>query len=387
MARELQRDPHNLVPESGVPRLDLVLGIADALEWPVEMVIEDLCSDSVPERPESDSRERAPAELLESARTLANSGSFQAAIELAGRVVNGEFADVDRAYALHVQAMAWEGLGRFSQSLAAAQRGVRHAAQYELLELFLRFSMANAHYALGNFVEAEGVATAIITELTGLERSDRRRHILANALYVRGSVLRARASTAVTKRDVLAGRAIEDLSSAIDIFEDHEAWKGTPVHEATAHICRGALLELETLLGRVAADDAVALCLAELERPTPAPPVAMRWSESIGWWCIFACNLAMRHIRDEAALERALAIFTNKADEVAAATGNWALREQVWTIEHTRRRLRESASDEPWVLDAEDIRVLTGAMGRFPIFRETGWQVLRSAREQKEHSE
>ncbi|MFO0874199.1 MAG: hypothetical protein U0575_09545 [Phycisphaerales bacterium] len=32
------------------------------------------------------------------------------------------------------------------------------------------------------------------------------------------------------------------------------------------------------------------------------------------------------------------------------------------------------------VIDVEDVRTIVGAMGRFPIFRETGWEVLRSAR-------
>ena len=31
-------------------------------------------------------------------------------------------------------------------------------------------------------------------------------------------------------------------------------------------------------------------------------------------------------------------------------------------------------------LDEDDVRDLVGAMGRFPAFRETGWQLLRTAR-------
>jgi hypothetical protein len=55
----------------------------------------------------------------------------------------------------------------------------------------------------------------------------------------------------------------------------------------------------------------------------------------------------------------------------------------VWALEHTRRRMQEnggSGRQEDWVLDKDDLRIVTGAIGRFPTFRETGWQILRSVR-------
>jgi hypothetical protein len=33
----------------------------------------------------------------------------------------------------------------------------------------------------------------------------------------------------------------------------------------------------------------------------------------------------------------------------------------------------------PCVIDNDDVRVITGAMGRFPCFRDTGWRILRTA--------
>ena len=35
--------------------------------------------------------------------------------------------------------------------------------------------------------------------------------------------------------------------------------------------------------------------------------------------------------------------------------------------------------DADWTIDSDDVRVITGTMGRFPGFRPTGWKVLRSA--------
>ena len=42
IAKALDRDPGKLLPDSGNPKLDLVVGLAEALDWPVGDVAEDL---------------------------------------------------------------------------------------------------------------------------------------------------------------------------------------------------------------------------------------------------------------------------------------------------------------------------------------------------------
>lgn len=128
--------------------------------------------------------------------------------------------------------------------------------------------------------------------------------------------------------------------------------------------------------------------MSEVDEPTDASRMSRRWAEARAWWCIFGCNIALRHVRDLGAKERALAIFTNKADELAAVTGNWVLREQIWRIEHLHRRQRDSerGSSPPWVLDQEDLGTLAGVMGRFPGFRAVGWAILDQVDAQEERS-
>ena len=103
--------------------------------------------------------------------------------------------------------------------------------------------------------------------------------------------------------------------------------------------------------------------------------------ESYGWWCIFGCNIALRHVKDERNLQQYMAILTNKADEIADRLDNWSMRERVFTMQYTRweRALHSSGFDIPCVIDTDDIRVIAGTMGRFPSFRETGWRILQSA--------
>ena len=104
--------------------------------------------------------------------------------------------------------------------------------------------------------------------------------------------------------------------------------------------------------------------------------------ESCGWWCIFACNIALRHLDDERALQRHMAVFTNKAEEIAERLNNWSMRERIFTMQFTRweRAVTATGLDIPCMVDNDDVRAIAGAMGRFPSFRETGWRILRSAR-------
>jgi len=128
--------------------------------------------------------------------------------------------------------------------------------------------------------------------------------------------------------------------------------------------------------------DAVATiteALGGVEDPQLAPPGD--WLESYGWWCIFGCNIAVRYLQDPQ-FHRAMAIFTNKAVEIADRLDNWSLRERAFSLEQARRdRLQKSTGfDAEWVLDEEEVRTITGTMGRFPSFRETGWKILTEAR-------
>ena len=78
----------------------------------------------------------------------------------------------------------------------------------------------------------------------------------------------------------------------------------------------------------------------------------------------------------------ARARVAGQALEIAEKIGNWGLRERAFTLENFRRqRIDDSAeADRDWILDEEEIRTITGTMGRFPGFRRVGWHILESAR-------
>ena len=53
LASVLGRDASNLIPDSGVPKVDLVIELANALDWPIEAVIRAMCGENRVADPES----------------------------------------------------------------------------------------------------------------------------------------------------------------------------------------------------------------------------------------------------------------------------------------------------------------------------------------------
>ena len=147
--------------------------------------------------------------------------------------------------------------------------------------------------------------------------------------------------------------------------------------------CRGGIIETEVAVGQRSPHDGLQR-LAEGLEAVVDPETCPRgdWLESFGWWCIFGCNIALRHVTDERELQHHMAIFTNKADEIADRMNNWSLRERVFTMQYAshQRFLDWTGRMVSLTLDTDDVRALVGTMGRFTTFRETGWRLLQTAR-------
>ena len=152
-------------------------------------------------------------------------------------------------------------------------------------------------------------------------------------------------------------------------------------YRGVANTCLGALHEVDAASGILDPHEAIEqieLGLDAVIDPTAVPLGDIL--ESWGWWAIFGCNISLRHLEGED-LHHHMALCTNKAIEIAERLGNWSMRERAFTLEHFRRQQAklEGIPEQGWALDEDDIRVITGTMGRFPSFREVGWQILRGA--------
>jgi tetratricopeptide (TPR) repeat protein len=384
----MERDPHNLVPSSGVPRLDLVLRLAEALEWTPQGVIDELCRElpvrrgAGPDGQSFDDLDRSAFELQQQAR-------FADLLSVAAAMRHAAVTGAQRATAKLREHAGWEGLGRYTLALAAVQEGLREIELPEAVSLALRTNLANCHLSLGHLDEALALASSLISALhaTGPVADAYFEPNLGYLHYIRGSCHRIRAGAVLRTREADARCALGDLVTAQALLRQPASLPPAPVFSGLAKLCEGAVWELRTLIGEVPPETALDAILAELEQTLdPAASTQPSLLEALGWWCVFGCNIALRGPLGSSRIDLAMGVFTNKADELAARLGNWLLRERVWTLELQRREYMaaRAGAAEPPSLDSEDARSIIGTMGRFPAFRATGWDILQSSQLSRE---
>jgi hypothetical protein len=405
LARALGRDTTRLVPQSGLPKLDLLMDLSRALDWAVEDVARHLWEPGAdaprdaPDAPPRDARHDARDFAAADARvaTALDDARFEDAIAGARHARRLAASPDDRALAWTRAATAWAGLGRFRDAVRATRRGLGEPGTGPARRLRLQADLAAHHLALGRLPEARSMAHDV------LARCDHdagppgdRRSVIADATTVRGHGTR-RLMTIETgaigrcadlaRGDLVRARDLH-LELADEIAETSGAGSDAARH-AAAHTCLGGLIEIEVALERSTATDALDRFDAGLEAvlaPDPrgerAAAVTRALLRSCGWWCVFAGNVLLRHVDDERAVQERLASFAGRAGILAERLDDWALRERAVVMEVARRRrFREWTGVEPeHTVDRKGIRVITGLMGRFPSFHATGWRLLEAAR-------
>ncbi|HMN95072.1 MAG TPA: hypothetical protein PKC43_13985 [Phycisphaerales bacterium] len=390
-AAKLNRDVHNVVPGSGIPKLDLVQRLAELLEWSVQEVSDDLLGG--PERELSDGPPPPAgaswAQLDRAAFDAQNAGRWSDLVRLGKQAMRAATSGEERVRSQMRVAAGWEAQGRYTRALSTVKGALAEPDRSKTVSLVLRLNLAHFHLLLGNVEESIGVARTVIDTIrSGRAGGPPPPGALGFALSVRANALRVRAGGSTESREEDASEAIELFDEAIPLLAAASDDARLPALEVARVVAEGGRLEMRTLLGQESPVRAVEVILGRLDDVVDPGALDPQWLlEAYGWWCIFGANIVLRHVSDEDRAERLLGVLTNKADEIASLIGNWALRERVWTLELRRRELladrREDGTipgSEPWVLDIDDVRSLAGTMARFPVFRETGWQVLRKAR-------
>ena len=379
LASNLGRDLSKVVPDSGNPKLDLVVALADALDWNVGDVAQCVWDDPAPAPGHGEDFATIDARALEAHRA----GDWRGLVSQGKALVAAARTPADRARALNRLSGGHDGMGRYAKSLECLREALAIVPLDPQLELMLQVNLAGTHHALWHVVEARATARELVQRFEARPPEARLERVAqAFALMYRGQS--ARRAIASAPADALrnARDARADLDRAGTLLSGLAREFGDDSYGGVANTCRGALIEVDCVLGRIDPTDAVATvteALGGVEDPQMAPPGD--WLESYGWWCIYGCNIAVRHLEDPH-FHRAMAVFTNKAIEIADRLGNWSLRERAFSLEQVRRdRLERSTGfDAEWVLDEEDVRTIAGTMGRFPSFRERGWRILAEAR-------
>ena len=421
LSAALGRDRCRMAPSSGNPKLDLVARLADALDWEIGYVAESVWEVS-PEDGDEVARyaSRSFAELDFRAQTIHRASAYGELGTIARAMRRIARTPRERAVAANRLAGSYDGLGRFGRVLDCVREGLAERDIGFDLRLMLTVNLCGAYYALWNLDEAQSLAESLVARLDSAPCESRLRRVgRAFALNLRGQCAR-RVVAGLSDRDELRGiaRAAEaDLRRAHDEYAALHAEFGDMQYASLANTAEGAILEVRAASGDLDVDEAIQAALDRLEHAVDVETLdEPGLLESWGWWGVFGANIALRaavecddglrtarlspagagaSVRAMAArgrasrsdalredFERAIAIFTNKAAEIAEHLNIWPMRERAFTLEWMRRQTAlGSSADEirAWTLDDEDVRTLVGTMGRFPMFREVGWRILDTA--------
>jgi hypothetical protein len=381
----LHRDVLNVVPGSGVPKADLILRLARALDSPAPVVLDEICGDASADHETSNPDPAAFAQLNREAFKEFEEGRFEELVVLARRMRAVASTPEERATACLREYGGWDGRGRYEHAMAAVQRGLAEVDLSSELRLSMLANLSSVHHALGRLPEAEGVATSIIDRV-GRSRLDEvrwRAGYLATAHYVRGQARRGEALRDSSSRAEQAALATADFRESARLWTANGGELGVANYDAAAFICRGGAASCEAMTGQRPVVDVVDELLAGLEAVVEVSAARPGWwPEAHGWWCVFGAELLLTRPQLSEEDHRRIAVFTNKGYELADACSHWTLRERILTIEHVRRtrdRGRHVAGAQT-TLDTEDLRLLAGVMARFPAFRPLGWELVHSSR-------
>jgi hypothetical protein len=376
----LGRDPTKLFPPTGNPKLDYLVRLAELLDWPVGDVAQAIWN---AERSTGDkANQESFDELNASAREAHRVGEFARMVNLAERMYVIAKSPEERALASHRESGGWDGLGRYTNQLEAVRRGLRENPISHDLRLLLQVNLANTYYTLWHLLEARAMAKDLIDGLVvSPPVSKSARAAQAFAHYVLGNASLRLATEESDTGGTCAKAAHEAISTSHRMYMqlaeefDHDPWRGI------ANTCTAGIIEAEVELGLQNPEKAVETLMAGLDNvaDTSDGLVGDRL-ESYGWWCIFGSSITLRHLSGRQ-LQRNMAVFTNKGYEIADRLNNWAMRERLFSMEFLQRqRLNDLAGFRvEWTIDNEEVKLIVGTMGRFPMFRNTGWQILQAA--------
>ena len=157
LAANLGRDLSKIVPDSGNPKLDLVMALAEALDWQVGDVAR--CVWDQPEDLPADGADFAALDAR--AIDAHRAGDWRGLLAGGQRLLAAATTPADRARALNRLSGAHDGLGRHARSLECLQEAVALAPLPDGLELMLRVNLVGTHYALWNVSEARAMAREI----------------------------------------------------------------------------------------------------------------------------------------------------------------------------------------------------------------------------------
>ena len=286
LAEELGRDPTKLAPDSGNPKFDLILQISEVIDWTLDEVADWLWFG---EEEKTKKCHSSFEQLDQKAQDAHRDGEYKKLVNIAHSALDVAKNSEEKARAYNRAAGGWDGLGRFSRVLKAAQAGLQEHPIQTDLRLLLQTTAANAHYTLWQLDEALGMAQTVIEHYKdNIPETNRAKVAQAHAWYVLGHTQRRMLDINPEQSSRFAYASQCSLNEAMHHYE-HLAEHIHPSFGGIANTCRAGILETDVFLGKVDPREALARVLDVIGAVVnPSDVEKGDWLESYGWWSIIA---------------------------------------------------------------------------------------------------
>jgi hypothetical protein len=371
LAIALGRQPGRLVPESGMPKIDLVVALAKALDWPIEAVVEHLVKPDTGSRGDGSGADAGKdfSSLYTASLEKRLQRDYFEAIRLAVRA--GSVADTPtrRAAASVIESDAHEACGSYLEALRCLRAGSQLDGVDLPWRLLIDSKIANILFMQGNRTQAIGIASSVLEYTSRIEADHVAQLARALAHWARAHALRA--SIPVASFEVwkpLADSAEEDFATCAEIAE---ALRASEHGYGERNLTFASSIEVGLLeLRAVRSPDAGGSVLSRLlEIVREGGDVSPGVSERKAWAAIALANTAKRTVADDMQLWGMLELASAALRAHAAATSNWFFAHQHLEIDSERRRRLGSLAHGSRVLDATEAKLVAGVLGHVPAAR------------------
>ena len=385
LAHALGRQPGRLVPDSGMPKIDLVVGLAKALDWPVEAVVDHLM------KPAGDARRQAVAQdtpadyarLYNESLRKRLERDYTEAIRFAVRACAVADNPTRRAAALLIEAQAHEAVGSYCEAVRCVREATRIDGVSAEWRLYSDACLAHLLFMQGNASQALGIATSVLEygEKLPVTIVSRTTRMLAH--WSRGHVLRSAIPTAVTAAwSSLAVSARGDFRAAKTIGEELIAEVGdAPTYFSTFVSCVDPLLlELDAVCDESCADGVVRDLLAIIRGGERGD---LGLGERKAWSAVALAATVKRFTVDEMQRRGLLEMASATLRAHAVATSNWYFAHKHLELDAERRRALAGNGVASRALDAVEAKLVAGVLGQIPAARDSAaeFMALYGARE------
>lgn len=370
LAIALGRQPGRLIPDSGMPKIDVVVGLAKALDWPIEAVVDHLMKPGA-RQPVRQANDQASdyASLFNQSLQKRLERDYFGAIRCAVRA--GAVADnpTRRAAAWVIESDAHEASGSYQEAL----RCLQYASQIEGVALDWRLlidtKIANVIFMQGGGTQVIGIASSVLDYAASAERT----HVLelarSLAYWARGHALRAsiptsgfepwKAIAANARADFEASRTIAlELQASGAGYGDKNLTYLTAIDVILMELeAVGCASFADTLLDRL-------IKIVRFEATSEK-----RVSEQHAWAALALANTAKRFMPDDLRLWGVLDMCSGALRAHAVTTSNWFFAHRHLELDWERRKRLGSLRYSERALGAHEARLVAGVLGHIPSSR------------------